>query len=361
MMVGATVLATPLLAIDGVKLSGPRRRRSRLRHGRSSRQPAVPAGDRRRSTASARFVRRTAARPSSKQITALAALLVHRPAHSPLEAAAMAAVMAAAAAPAEQRQPPPRRSSTCRRRDPPAYRPRRRTMTPAAGSAAKDQVAEIKGTRTEQNLLKAFAGESQARMRYTYYAEQALGENYPQIAEIFMETGDNELERHAHVLRLPDRRHLRDHGVLPRRRLRLDGGEPRGSRRRRERRTDRTLPRIRRDRRRGGLQGRRQGFKLIAKVEKEHEARYRKLLANTFTTSVDSRVLVPSLTERSWMTQQQRDIKRKLAVLQLRRGVRQRRARRRGASGSHGSATTTGSAPTRSAARQASSTRSPAR
>ena len=45
-------------------------------------------------------------------------------------------------------------------------------------------MAEIKGTRTEQNLLKAFAGESQARMRYTYYAEQALGENYPQIAVI---------------------------------------------------------------------------------------------------------------------------------------------------------------------------------
>ena len=52
----------------------------------------------------------------------------------------------------------------------------------------------IKGTRTEQNLLKAFAGESQARMRYNYFAKQAKKEGLEQIAAIFEETALNEKE-----------------------------------------------------------------------------------------------------------------------------------------------------------------------
>lgn len=56
----------------------------------------------------------------------------------------------------------------------------------------------IKGTRTEQNLLKAFAGESQARNRYTYFAGAAKKEGYEQIAAFFLETADNEKE-HAKV------------------------------------------------------------------------------------------------------------------------------------------------------------------
>ena len=56
----------------------------------------------------------------------------------------------------------------------------------------------IKGTRTEQNLLKAFAGESQARNRYTFYASIAKKEGYEQIAALFIETAENERE-HAKV------------------------------------------------------------------------------------------------------------------------------------------------------------------
>jgi len=52
----------------------------------------------------------------------------------------------------------------------------------------------IRGTRTEKNLLIAFAGESQARNRYTYFASQARKEGYEQIAGIFVETADNEKE-----------------------------------------------------------------------------------------------------------------------------------------------------------------------
>jgi len=56
----------------------------------------------------------------------------------------------------------------------------------------------IKGTKTEKNLLKAFAGESQARNRYTYFASAAKKEGYEQIANIFLETAENEKE-HAKV------------------------------------------------------------------------------------------------------------------------------------------------------------------
>ena len=52
----------------------------------------------------------------------------------------------------------------------------------------------IKGTRTEKNLATSFAGESQARMRYTYFASAAKKEGYEQIAAIFTETADQEKE-----------------------------------------------------------------------------------------------------------------------------------------------------------------------
>ena len=52
----------------------------------------------------------------------------------------------------------------------------------------------LKGTKTAENLMKSFAGESQARMRYTYYASTAKKEGYVQISNIFLETAENEKE-----------------------------------------------------------------------------------------------------------------------------------------------------------------------
>ena len=57
---------------------------------------------------------------------------------------------------------------------------------------------ELKGSRTEKNLQAAFAGESQARNKYTYFASKAKKEGYEQIAAIFLETADNEKE-HAEL------------------------------------------------------------------------------------------------------------------------------------------------------------------
>ena len=53
---------------------------------------------------------------------------------------------------------------------------------------------DLKGTKTEQNLMTAFAGESQARNKYTYYASKAKKDGYEQIAAIFEETANNEKE-----------------------------------------------------------------------------------------------------------------------------------------------------------------------
>ncbi len=57
---------------------------------------------------------------------------------------------------------------------------------------------ELKGTKTEKNLMEAFAGESQARNKYTYYASKAKKDGYEQIAAIFEETAGNEKE-HAKI------------------------------------------------------------------------------------------------------------------------------------------------------------------
>lgn len=58
---------------------------------------------------------------------------------------------------------------------------------------------ELKGSKTEQNLMAAFAGESQARNKYTYYSSVAKKEGYEQIASLFLETADNEKE-HAKLI-----------------------------------------------------------------------------------------------------------------------------------------------------------------
>jgi rubrerythrin len=60
-------------------------------------------------------------------------------------------------------------------------------------------MASVKGTKTEQNLLKSFAGESQAKNRYTFAAKIAQKEGYLQIADIFLETADNE-QQHAKTM-----------------------------------------------------------------------------------------------------------------------------------------------------------------
>ena len=85
---------------------------------------------------------------------------------------------------------------------------------------------ELKGTKTEKNLQEAFAGESQARNKYTYFASKAKKDGYVQIANIFEETAANEKE----------------HAKMWFKYLEGDREEPRGSCQWRARRVDRDVP-----------------------------------------------------------------------------------------------------------------------
>ena len=130
-------------------------------------------------------------------------------------------------------------------------------------------MAELKGSQTEQNLMTAFAGESQARNKYTYYASKAKKEGYVQIAKIFEETAANEKE-HAEIwFKL-----LHD-GAVPDTMTNLEdaaNGENYEW-------TD-MYAGFAQKAREEGFDKIAVLFDLVGKIEKEHEERYRKLLKN---------------------------------------------------------------------------------
>ena len=76
-------------------------------------------------------------------------------------------------------------------------------------------MAVLKGTQTEKNLLTAFAGESQARNRYTYYASKAKKEGYVQISDIFAETADQEKEHAKRLFKLLEGGEVEISGAFP--------------------------------------------------------------------------------------------------------------------------------------------------
>lgn len=127
---------------------------------------------------------------------------------------------------------------------------------------------ELKGSKTEANLLTAFAGESQARNKYTYFASKAKKDGYVQIAEIFQETADNEKE-HAKMWFK-----LLNGGVgdtLDNLKAAADGENYEW--------TD-MYAGFAKTAKEEGFDQIAALFEGVAKIEKEHEERYRKLLAN---------------------------------------------------------------------------------
>ena len=137
---------------------------------------------------------------------------------------------------------------------------------------------ELKGTKTEANLQEAFAGESQARNKYSYYASKALKDGYVQIAGLFAETADNEKE-HAKLWFK-----LLHGGSVPFTDANLKdaaGGENFEW-------TD-MYPRMAREAREEGFDAIADQFEGVAQIEKAHEERYRKLLGNIKDGTVFSR------------------------------------------------------------------------
>lgn len=145
---------------------------------------------------------------------------------------------------------------------------------------------ELKGSQTEKNLLKAFAGESQARNRYTYFESVARKEGFEQIAAIFEETANNEKE-HAKVFF----KHLEGGDVV------IEAGYPAGkigttaenllAAAEGEKMEWGTLyPEFEKVAREEGFNEIADSFKEIAEVEEKHEKRYRKLLENVKNKTV---------------------------------------------------------------------------
>ena len=126
----------------------------------------------------------------------------------------------------------------------------------------------LKGTKTEKNLMEAFAGESQARNKYTYYASKAKKEGYEQIAALFLETADNEKEHAKIWFKLlhdgvgPTVENLKDAAAG-------ENGEW----------TD-MYARMEKEAREEGFNDIADLFKGVAAIEKEHEERYLALLKN---------------------------------------------------------------------------------
>ena len=147
----------------------------------------------------------------------------------------------------------------------------------------------MKGSLTEKNLLKAFAGESQARNRYTYFASVAKKEGYEQIAGIFLETAGNEKE-HAEVF----------FKYLEGGELEITAGYPAGkigttaenllAAAEGEKLEWGTLyPDFAETAKKEGFEDVAESFTEIGEVEEEHEKRYRKLLANVKNSTVFKR------------------------------------------------------------------------
>ncbi len=134
---------------------------------------------------------------------------------------------------------------------------------------------ELRGSKTEKNLMTAFAGESEARNKYTYYAAQAKKEGFVQISRIFEETANNEKE-HAKIWF----KYLHD-GQVPETIKNLEdaaNGENYEW-------TD-MYSRFAKEAEEEGFEQLAALFRLVANVEKEHEERYRKLLENIKNNTV---------------------------------------------------------------------------
>ncbi len=126
----------------------------------------------------------------------------------------------------------------------------------------------LKGTKTEANLAAAFAGESQARNKYTYYASKAKKDGYEQIAQLFLETAENEKE-HAKLWFK-----LLNGGIGTTAENLLDAAEGENYEW-----TD-MYSQMAADAREEGFEQIAKLFEGVAAIEKTHEERYRKLLAN---------------------------------------------------------------------------------
>ncbi len=147
----------------------------------------------------------------------------------------------------------------------------------------------IKGTKTEQNLLKAFAGESQAARRYEMFAKIASADGYEQIASIFMETADHE-KRHAKTFfEFLEGGMLEITAAYPAGKLGTTAENLKASAEGENEEWTHLYPEFARIAEEEGFRRIATSFKLVASVEAEHEKRYLKLLKRVLDGTVYER------------------------------------------------------------------------
>ena len=137
----------------------------------------------------------------------------------------------------------------------------------------------IKGTKTEQNLLKSFAGESQARSRYTFFASVAKKEGYEQIAGVFMETAEQEKEHAKKFFKYLEGGMVEITASYPAGVISTTVENLKAAADGENEEWADLYPEFARVAEEEGFPDIAVTFKMVAKVEAEHEARYRKLLA----------------------------------------------------------------------------------
>lgn len=141
-------------------------------------------------------------------------------------------------------------------------------------------MASLKGTKTEKNLLTAFAGESQARNRYTYFASAAKKEGYVQISDIFTETADQEKEHAKRFFKFLEGGELEITAAFPAGIIGSTLENLKAAAAGEEYEWTKMYPGFAKIAREEGFAAVAMVFEMISVAEKQHEKRYRDLAAN---------------------------------------------------------------------------------
>jgi len=138
----------------------------------------------------------------------------------------------------------------------------------------------LQGTQTEKNLLKAFAGESQARMRYDYFSKQAKKEGLEQISAIFAETALNEKEHAKRFFKFLEGKAVEITAIYPAGKIGTTLENLKAAAKGENEEWAKLYPEFAKTAEEEGFAEIAIAFRMIAKVEKAHEERYKKLYNN---------------------------------------------------------------------------------
>ena len=144
----------------------------------------------------------------------------------------------------------------------------------------------IKGTQTEKNLLKAFAGESQARNRYTYFASAAKKEGYVQISAIFTETADQEKEHAKRFFNFLEGGEVEITAAFPAGKINNTETNLNAAAEGENFEWTELYPGFAKTAREEGFEDVAKAFEAISIAERQHEKRYRELMENVINNTV---------------------------------------------------------------------------